>query len=393
MSTQQPAAEFVPPANAEAPEDGIDLFAVLIAIASQWRIMLLTSLFAFAVMVAYISTLKPQFVASASFVPEEHQSAGGSLGWLFADQGRSPLYVGLLRSRSVEDEVIEQVGLMALFKTSSRETARNILAGKSSFGAGADSIITIEVRDGNAQDAAKIANAYLDALQVENDNMRLQESGEITKFFEHQLQQERGELTTAETQMARVQRATGLIVPESQTQSGLSAIATVRQQVTTLEVQLAASLQSETEKNPEVERLRSQIAQLKTEEQILEGSGASPAGAAPSAGQMPQANLDIERAQRDVHYHDTLVNSLASQFESARLDAAFSHAAFQIVDRAVVPEHKAWPPRKPYLMISAVFAALLGIVAVITRLVWLRIISNPQHRQQLLTLRRAFTSR
>jgi len=393
MSTQQPAAEFVPPANAEAPEDGIDLFAVLIAIASQWRIMLLTSLLAFAVAVAYISTLKPQFVASASFVPEEHQSSAGSLGWLFADQGRSPLYVGLLRSRSVEDEVIEQVGLMALFKTSSRETARNILAGKSSFSAGADSIITIEVRDGNAQDAAKIANAYLDALQVENDNMRLQESGEITKFFEHQLQQERGELTTAETQMARVQRATGLIVPESQTQSGLSAIATVRQQVTTLEVQLAASLQSETEKNPEVERLRSQIAQLKTEEQILEGSGASPAGAAPAAGQMPQANLDIERAQRDVRYHDTLVNSLASQFESARLDAAFSHAAFQIVDRAVVPERKAWPPRKPYLMISAVFAAFLGLVAVIARLVWLRIISNPQHRQQLRTLRRAFTSR
>jgi len=393
MPTQHLAAEFVPPASAEAPDTGIDLFVILIAIASQWRVMLVTALLAFAVMVMYIFSLKPQYVATASFVPQEHQATGGSLGSLFADRGQSALYLGLLRSRSVEDEVIEQAGLMALFKTSSHETARNILSGKSSFTLGADTIITIEVKDGNAQDAARIANAYLEALQIENNSMRLQQSAEITRFFEQQLQQERGELTVAEAQMARMERVTGLIVPESQTLSGLSAIAGVRQQVTALQVQLAALLQSETEKNPEVERLRSQIAQLKEQEQALEGSGASPAGAPPAAGQMPQANLDIQRAQRDVSYHNTLVNSLASQFEGARLDASFSHAAFQVVDRAVVPEHKAWPPRKPYLMISAVFAAFVGLIAVIARLVWLRIVSDPQRRHQLGKLRRAISSR
>ena len=393
MSTQQLVPEFVAPASAEAPEGGIDLFVLVIAVASQWRVMLLTGLLAFVVMVACIFHLKPQFVASASFVPQEHQNPGGNLSSLFADHGQSALYIGLLRSRSVEDEVIEQAGLMALFKTSSRETARNILSGKANFSLGADTIITIEVRDGNAQNAARIANAYLDALQTENNNMRLQQGAEISKFFEKQLLQERDELTAAETQMARVERSTGLVLPDSQTQNGLSAIATVRQQVTALEVQLAALLQSETEKNPEVERLRSQVAQLKGEEQVLEGSGASPAGAAPAAGQMPQVNLDIQRAARDVKYHDTLVNSLAGQFESARLDAAFSHNAFQIVDRAVVPEHKAWPPRKPYLIISAVFAIFLGFIAVIARLVWLRIVSDPQRREQLEMLRRAFSSR
>lgn len=374
-------------------ESGIDLFALAVTILTEWRLGLRTALVVLLLSVAFIFTLRPRFVAKASFVPQESRAESNSLAALFSTHGPGALYIGLLQSRSVQDLVIERAHLMPLYKTNSVESARDILTGQSTFTEGADTLITISVKDTNAQDAARIANAYLDALQTLNDTMGLQQSSQTTQFFERQLQQEREQLVVAEQQLAETQKQTGIVAPESQTQIGLTTIASTRAQITSLQVQLSAMLQGATEQNPDVQRLRTQIAQLQAQERMEEGNGHTPVGAAVPAGEMPKNNLDIVRAQREVRYHDLLVNSLASQFETARLNEAFSRSAFQVVDRGVAPEHKAWPPRKPFLLIAIVFSGLMGLAAIVWRLLWRRIRRDPEHQAQLLTLRQAFRLR
>jgi len=393
MSVQQSTNDLIPTANADAPEHGVDLFALVVALIAEWRIMLIISFIFFGIFVAYIYSLKPMYVADASFVPQTGgRNDSGDLASLFANHGPGSLYIGLLHSRSVQDAIIQKLDLMSIFHTTSHETARAALGGMSSFSEGPDTIIRVEVRDGNAQDAARIANAYLDALQGQNESMSLQQSAQTSKFFDSLLQKEREQLSQAEAQLARTQRQTGLVLPESQTQSGIGAIAGVRAQITSLQVQLAAMLQSETEGNPQVQRLRSQLAQLQEQEHVLEGNSQSPLGAAPAAGNIPQTTLDLEHAQREVKFHDGLVDSLASQFESARMNEAFGHSALQVVDLAVVPEHKAWPPRRPYIEIAAVGALFFGLIGVVFKLVLWRILADPQYREQMKTLRKAFGS-
>jgi len=60
-------------------------------------------------------------------------------------------------------------------------------------------------------------------------------------------------------------------------------------------------------------------------------------------------------------YHETLFEVLARQYEAARLDEAKSGASIQIVDRAVTPERKSWPPRT-LLVLAAATAAFLIFV-------------------------------
>jgi uncharacterized protein involved in exopolysaccharide biosynthesis len=219
-------------------------------------------------------------------------------------------------------------------------------------------------------------------------------SRETKDFFQVQLQQERDDLSKAEAQLEQTQRKTGIIQPETQTQIGLGAIANTRAQITTMEVQLAALLQSETEDNPQVKLLRSQIARLRESEGVLENGGSSsPVGAAPPAGQMPQNDLDFARAQRDVNYHNAIVTALANQYEVARLTEDVSRPNFQVVDRAVVPENKSWPPRKLLTMISLAVAALFAIFIVAIKLIVLRLLRNPDNQSSLLAIRHAFGSR
>jgi uncharacterized protein involved in exopolysaccharide biosynthesis len=316
------------------------------------------------------------------------------LASLFSTNGPGTMYMGLLDSRSVQDEVIDRVGLMKLYRTHSRQTARERLSDQSTFKIGTDSLLTIKVKDRKADVAAAITNAYLDSLKMLNTRMSIAQSDETRDFFNQQIEEERGALTSAETQLESTQRRTGVVQPEAQTQIGLTAIAMARAQITQLKVQRAALLRGATEANPQVQRLDSQIAQLETQEHALEaGTGISPAGAAPPAQQLPATNLDVLRAQRQVTYHNALVTSLAEQYETARLAEASMRPEFQVVDRAIAPERKSWPPRKAFGAIAIVLALMIAVAAMVMRLMWRRAQAEPQHRDQMHRLRQAVLGR
>jgi uncharacterized protein involved in exopolysaccharide biosynthesis len=378
----------------EPADEGIDLLQVAAAYISQWRLFAVSFVVVAAVSILYVFSLKSQYVATATFLPQASTSQSDPYSALFSPRSPGEVFVGLLRSRSVQDDVVDRAHVLSLLKTNSYETARGAVAGKASFSVGGDGIVQISIRDRDAQQAAVLANDYLDALQHLNDSMAQQQNREMQSFFQSQLEQEKIDLDKAEANLEATQKKTGLIQPDTQTQIGLNAIAGVRSQITNLQVQLASLLQSETDANPEVKRLRSQIAQLQAQERTLEsGSGSSPVGAAPPAGELPQNNLDFTRAQREVQYHNQLVNSLSAQFGSAHLDEHLSRPAFQVIDRAVVPEHKSWPPRRDFVIVAIFFALVAALLLVTLRLVALRVLSDPKNRASLAQLRQALHHR
>ena len=390
MSKDHQNEEHLPQVGTDVHEEGIDLFALGIAVLSEWRISATAFVVISVVCILYIFSLKSQYVATATFLPQEGHAQSDPIAALFSSHDAGALYIGLLSSRSVQDATIDHIQLLQQLNTNSYETARAVLSSKSRFSEAGNSIITISIRDRDAQAAAKIANAYLDGLQESEDRMSLLQTTDTRSFFERQLQEQKDELAKAEDNLEKTQKQTGLIEPGTQTQMSLSSIASTRTQITTLQAQLASLLESETEQNPQVQRLRSQIAELQAEEATMEAGGSSPFGASLSAERVPQNNLDYARAEREVKYHEALVTSLANQFEAARLSEDFGRAAFRVVDRAVVPEHTSWPERKPLIYFSFIFAAFMGLVAAIAKLFYNRLKRDPKYRTNLIALRRVF---
>ena len=155
--------------DAEA-ERGIDLFGIVVAILSEWRLGLTAFAIVSVICIGLVFTLKPQFVATAVLLPQSGRGDGGNIASLFSNRGPGQLYIGLLQSRSVEDDVIQHAGLLQLFGTASLEAARNELSAKSSFAEGGDTLVTISVRDGNAQDAARIRGRAVIHIVVRQDH-------------------------------------------------------------------------------------------------------------------------------------------------------------------------------------------------------------------------------
>ena len=156
-------------------------------------------------------------------------------------------------------------------------------------------------------------------------------------------------------------------------------------------MQLAVLKQSEANGNPDVERLESQIVQLRAEERKQEaGNESTPIGAAIAAKNIPTLDLEISHAQEIVASRRAAVTAASAQFGSVHMDAQLTHPVFQGIDRAIPPEFRAWPPKQQYNTAALGFALVMSLIAVLVVLAGRRILRNPEHRASLHRLRRAF---
>ena len=371
-------------------DDKIDLLRVVALFTAEWRTGLIVALLTFVVATIVIVRIAPQYEATTAILPKD-QSGGGSgsnLTAFFTGIKPTNNFGSLLVSRTLRDDVVRRADLLRYFRMTSAEAARGKLLGMTKVFSG--DVVVILVRDRDAVMAARIANAYVDALQSLQESMTTTQADVERRFFEQQLQREKDALAAAEGDLEKTQLGLGVVQVDTQTQIGLSAIAATRSQITGLQVQLAALLEGSTEQNPEVQRLRSQIGQLQAQERGLESGtgGGSGVGAASPAGKMPRVNLEYARKLREVRYHESLVSSLASRFEQLRMGAATSSSTFEVMDPAIVPEFPTWPPRRLFLLSAVGVSLLTGLVAVAIELLARRILADPVQRTHLSSIKR-----
>lgn len=371
-------------------DHGIDLFELFTLFAVQWRRILTTALIVFLVGMALILHIKPLFEADASLLPQSKSPVSG-LASVLGSPSSATVFLALLKSRTVADEVIDSQHLMQVYQVKSRELARQVLAGNSVFALGTDSLITLKVRDKDALRAKQLCDAYLSALADERAGMLRQEASVQDEFFREQTAGEAEALAKAEQQLQSAQESTGVLQPQAQTVLGLSSIEQLRGQVASLEVQLSSLLTGASEQNPRVKSLRAQLAELRSEERARESApGSYGAGAAASARNMPALNLDVARKERDVKFHEILLTSIATHYETARLSSVTEIQPYSVVDRGVVPERKAWPPRLLLTIADMFFSLFVGLVAAGVAMLWRKLLADPVQRQRIASIRESF---
>jgi tyrosine-protein kinase Etk/Wzc len=385
MTTTPP----IPTPDTPEEERSIDLFELSIRIIAQWKFGLAVTLFVFILGIIYTYRIPPQFEATATILPKQSFAESNSLTTLFSGKRPADLYTGLLHSRSVTDNVIRELNL-APSDGKSWEGTRGGLEGALTVVVGGDGLLRLTVRSVDAQMAMKICNAYLNGLNAQQQTMALSQEVLNRRFFEQQLQVEKEALIKAEKELEQTQLSTGIIQAGNQTSSGLGQIAGIQSQIATLNVQLAGLLQSETDDNPQVKTIRSQIEQLQAQARAMENATPSGPGAPIPAGRMPAANLEYQRKQREVTFHEAQLNSLAQQAQNARLAEASSADAFQVVDYAIAPETRSFPPRGTYLLASLVVAVATGFFSTCFLLLWRRIQTDDGYRRNMLELRKVF---
>jgi|SRR5271157_957027 len=378
--------------------DAIELLLVL----AQHKKRILQITIATSLVALLVALLLPNmYTATATILPPQQKqsilnSMLGQIGALAklggaADLGlKNPdeLFVAMLKSRTVEDALINRFDLRKAYGRKRYQDARKKLEGRSNISAGDEGIISIAVEDRDPNRAAELANAYVDELHALNQNLAITEAGQRRLFYQQKLDAEREELSRADLALKEVQEKSGLIEPETQGKAIVTSVADMRAQIAIREVQLQAMRSFATENNPDLKRAETELAGLRGQLSRLENNtGALGNGnlAVPTR-QLPQAALDYIRRARDLRYHEALYEFLVKQLEAARIDEANDALAVQVVDKAVVPERKSSPKRMLIVLVSAVAAFLLSCLGVLLREALRRKQQDPNERARLALL-------
>lgn len=316
--------------------------------------------------------VRPSFTAATQLlVPQQGQNSAAALlsssvGGLAAVAGGGGLaaalknpadqWVGLLRSQTVADALIQQFHLRDIYKTQYQFEAREQLARNTKVVAGKDGFIRVEVEDHVPERAAEIANAYVAQLQSLTKNLAFTEAAQRRIYFEKLMKESSGNLTKAEIALRGVGVGESLLKTKPEAVAGL--MAQTRAQISALEIRIASLKTYATDKSPDMIHAYAELAALRR--QLTDAGKSTP------LGNEVEGNSYIS-LYRDFKYHEKLFELMASQYEMARADEARQGALIQVVDFALVPEYKSKPQRAFAAVIAASASLLLAMTVILIR--------------------------
>jgi tyrosine-protein kinase Etk/Wzc len=365
------------PAREEA-----DILEILLVLAREKKLILQLTIAATLLATIIVFVIPKMYTATATILPpQQNQSVlstlvgqvGGATTLDLRDLGLknpSDVFVAMLKSRTVEDSLVNRFDLRKLYNVKRYQDARKKLGKRTEIDPEKEGLISIQVSDRDPKRAAAIANAWVDELRLLNQSLNLTEAAQRRAFFEQKLTSEREDLTKAEAALKQLQEKTGLIQPDAQTRALVGAVAELRSQVAAKEVQLQSLRTYGTENNPEVKRVERELAELRAQSAKLsqmERSGADlgEGNLQVPTRRVPEANLEYLRVARELKYQESLYDFLAKQLEAARIDEAKNAVLVQVVDRAVEPERKSSPKRLLIIAVTAIASFLLACFGVL----------------------------
>ena len=350
------------------------------------RFLFRASLCAFLVSALAAILIPNRYHSTTRLMPPDSQSASG-LGILAALSGTSlsgksgvsglgslasdlmgvkssgALFVGIIHSETVQDRLIEQFNLRkGILGTSKVEDARLYLAEHTDVSEDRKSgIITIGVTDSDPRRSAEIARAYVNELdrlvaQVSTSSARRERI-----FLEERLKTVKAELdTTAKNFSDFASKNTAIDIP-AQGKAMVEAAANLQGRLIAAQAELSGLQQIYTNNNVRVRAAAARVNEL--QQKLNEVGGGDSKGNTkeadslyPSIRKLPVLGVTYADLYLQTKIQATVFELLTQQYELAKVQEAKEIPSVKVLDAAVIPTKKSFPPR----LLITVLGTMLG---------------------------------
>jgi capsule polysaccharide export protein KpsE/RkpR len=287
-------------------------------------------------------------------------------GNLLGMKSTGALFVSLVRSRTVQDHIVERFDLQKVYWEGYKQDARMILSERTDVGEDRKSgVITLTVRDRNPQRAHDIAQAYVEELNRLVSQVSTSSARRERIFIEQRLAAVRADLGDAEREFSQFASKNTALDIKEQTKAMVESAALLQGQLIAAQSELQSLEQIYTGNNVRVRAARARIEELKRQLQKLGGTDASLASDAsqsdqlyPSIRKLPLLGVQWADLYRRMKIQETVYELLNQQYELARIQEAKEIPTVNVVDQPNVPEKKSFPPRLVIIALLTLLALL-----------------------------------
>jgi uncharacterized protein involved in exopolysaccharide biosynthesis len=363
--------------------------------------LLVSTLVAFLIPKSYTSTTQlmppdPQSTSGMAMMAAMAAKAGGGLAGVAGDllglKSSGALFIGVLRSQTSQDRLIEQFDLRKVYGTRLVMDARKRLDENTSISEDKKSgIITISVTDHSPQQAAALASAYVDQLNSLVSELSTSSAHREREFLEERLRVAKQDLDDASNQLAQFSSKNNTLDIQQEGKAMLDAAGTIAGEMIAAQSQLEGLRQIYTDNNSRVRSLNARVAELRRQLEKLGGTqvnaanGTSPSpdptgdpSSAKAGGGLPYPtlrSLPLLGAKYADYYRrakiqETVYELLTEQYELAKVQEAKETPSVKVLDPARIPERKSFPPRLVIMFLGTFLAFAMSVVWVLGSARW-----------------------
>ncbi len=329
-----------------------------------------------------ISLLLPKIYESTSSVlPQLESKEGGALAALLTSTGAAGMaqnlgvglpvmpttptdvFVSILKSRLMADEVIKKFDLMNRYRENTMVDTRKELEDHLRITVTKEKVIKVAVEDEDPQVAADMANFYVANLDRLNRTVTVSKAGQNRAFLERRLGETMESMAKAEEALRDFQAKNKTVAVEAQAKVMIEAAAMIQGQITAQEVQMQVMGGYLSPDNPDLARIRSNVEELKKQLATM-GSGKDAKGILssdrlhPAMVAVPDLALQFGRLFRQVKVQETLFTLLTSQHEQAKIAEARDTPTVQVLDPAIPADKRT----RPRVLLNTAVAGVLALV-------------------------------
>jgi capsule polysaccharide export protein KpsE/RkpR len=375
--------------------------------------LLVSTLVAFLIPKSYTSTTQlmppdPQSTSGMAMMAAMAAKAGGGLAGVAGDllglKSSGALFIGILRSQTSQDRLIEQFDLRKVYGVRLVMNARMKLDENTSISEDKKSgIITISVTDHNPQRAAALANAYVNQLNTLVSQLSTSSAHRERVFLEDRLKVAKQDLDDASNQLAQFSSKNNTLDIQQEGKAMLDAAGTIAGELIAAQSQLEGLRQIYTDNNSRVRSLNARVAELRkqleklggTQENAATGTSASTDQAGdpstakaggglpyPTIKSLPLLGAKYADYYRRAKIQETVYELLTEQYELAKVQEAKETPSVKVLDPAKIPEWKSSPPRFVIMLLGTFFVFGFSLVWVLGSARWKEI--SPQDPRKVL---------
>lgn len=354
--------------------------------------LLLSSLIAFLIPARYQSTARlmppDQPNLGAGLLAASHAAIGAQLGSdagsmagdLLGLKNSSDLFIGILQSRTVQDDLIRQFGLMKIYSESRIENARKELAKHTEISADRKSgIITIAVEDHKPERAAAMAEEYVGELNRVVTQLNTSSAHREREFLEERLAQVKGDLESAEKNFSDfASKNTALDIP-NQGKTMIEGAASLEGELIASEAELQELKQIYADGSVQVRAAQAKVDKLSGELQKDLGfkdgeqtpvDGSQAQSLFPSIRQLPALGVSYADLFRSTKIQEAVFQTLTQEYEIAKVEEAKETPSVKVLDPPDVPDEKSYPPRFTIIAVGTLLATLGSVLFVFGKDRW-----------------------
>ena len=296
-------------------------------------------------------------------------------GGLFSNRSAGATAIGVLSSRTVQDDLVNRYNLRSVYHRKLQVDARRALAGETKFDEDKKSgIVSITVTDEDRYLARDLAQGYVDELNKLVSGLSSSTARRERMFLEERLKSVKANLDANSRALSQFSSRNATFDPEKQGQSTVEAAGKLQEELDYAESQLSGLKALYTDDNVRVRELRGRIDALQSQLQKMGGKGGTGVGVGadlksdeifPTVRQLPLLGYTYYDLYLQVTMDQAIYQTLTKQYELAKVQEAKEIPVIKVLDAPQVPERKSGPHRS----LLVIFGILLSIFGAVTWIV------------------------